>query len=411
MRIYASEAHDKLFDKINNNKIILSSKLEKKINFSKADKLDNDLYPLDCILVSTGWNKNDDVFDKQETFSAKATPKNKQLNYMHDDAIIIGHILDAKVIDRSGKDLDSPNTDFDIAISSVVYKHYRDENKQEIVKSIISDIESKSNKWFVSMECFFDDFDYALIDASGNQKIVTRAESSAWLSKYLRAYGGDGKYQNFKIGRLLKNITFCGVAIVDAPANPRSIIYDSVTPFNSQGFIKIEGNVMDEIKKAMDEALAANKSLAQEVDSLKAVSEEKDKALAEIQAALQAKVQELESVKAELQKIFAEKKMVERKSKLSKCNVEDARADELVKKFENASDEIFEEILKLASSASSSGSKVAEETTEIKVEKTEVTETTASLKNEENKEEEKLNEALASFVANIKKNAIRRGKK
>ena len=51
-----------------------------------------DLYYLNSILVYTGWNKNDDVFDTKETWTAKDTPVNKQFNFMHDESDIIGHI-------------------------------------------------------------------------------------------------------------------------------------------------------------------------------------------------------------------------------------------------------------------------------------------------------------------------------
>jgi hypothetical protein len=58
-----------------------------------------DLYYLSSILVSTGWNKNDDVFDLGETWGAKDTPSDKQFNFMHDEADIIGHITGSVVLD------------------------------------------------------------------------------------------------------------------------------------------------------------------------------------------------------------------------------------------------------------------------------------------------------------------------
>ena len=44
-----------------------------------------DLYYLKSILVSTGWNKNDDVFDSKELWAAKNTPEDKPFNFMHNE--------------------------------------------------------------------------------------------------------------------------------------------------------------------------------------------------------------------------------------------------------------------------------------------------------------------------------------
>ena len=68
-----------------------------------------DLYYLSSILVSTGWNKNDDVFDLNETWGAKETPVDKQFNFMHDETDIIGHITGSVVLDSSGNEIDDIN--------------------------------------------------------------------------------------------------------------------------------------------------------------------------------------------------------------------------------------------------------------------------------------------------------------
>ena len=91
---------------------------------------------------------------------------------------------------------------------------------------IIAEIEE--GKWFVSMECLFAGFNYALLDEGGNGKILARDEESAFLTKHLRAYGGTGEYEGYKVGRALANISFSGKGLVAKPANPRSIIIKSV---------------------------------------------------------------------------------------------------------------------------------------------------------------------------------------
>jgi len=80
----------------------------------------------------------------------------------------------------------------------------------------------------------FKGFDYGLInEATGEYKILSRSNQTSFLTKYLRSYGGTGKYDNYKIGRVLRNITFSGKGYVDKPANPDSII------FNRDNFVNL----------------------------------------------------------------------------------------------------------------------------------------------------------------------------
>ena len=72
----------------------------KAVSFENKDQFD--LYYLNSILVSTGWNKNDDVFDIEEAWAAKESPVHKQFNFMHDESDIIGHITGSVVLDENG---------------------------------------------------------------------------------------------------------------------------------------------------------------------------------------------------------------------------------------------------------------------------------------------------------------------
>ena len=76
------------------------------------------------------------------------------------------------------------------------------------------------------MECLFPNFDYALTAPDGSTKVVSRDEASAFLTKHLRSYGGSGEYQNYRVGRLLRNLSFSGKGLVSKPANPRSVILE-----------------------------------------------------------------------------------------------------------------------------------------------------------------------------------------
>ena len=54
---------------------------------------DKDLYYTQSILVSTTWNKNDDIFNKEEVWNAKDTPQHKPTNIEHQETQIVGHIV------------------------------------------------------------------------------------------------------------------------------------------------------------------------------------------------------------------------------------------------------------------------------------------------------------------------------
>lgn len=191
---------------------------------------DEDLYYVQSILVSSSWNKNDDIFDKAEVWNARNTPEHKPTNLEHDENTIIGHIISNWPITEDGILIDE-NTPIEnlpekyhILTGSVIYKGFSNPELRERSLKLISEIENQIK--YVSMECFFRGFDYGVLDKqSGKYNILNRNEDTAYLTKYLRAYGGIGEHQNYKIGRVLRNITFTGKGFVDKPANEDSIIF------------------------------------------------------------------------------------------------------------------------------------------------------------------------------------------
>lgn len=197
---------------------------------SLASYDDSDLYYVQSILVSSNWNKNDDIFDPQEVWAARNTPEDKPTNLEHDEGTIIGHITSNWPITEDGILIDE-NTPIEnlpekyhILTGSVIYKGFSNQELRNRSIKLIEEIESGTK--FVSMECFFNGFDYGLINEStGEYKVLARNNDTAYLTKYLRAYGGDGKHESYKIGRVLRNITFSGKGFVDKPANPESIIF------------------------------------------------------------------------------------------------------------------------------------------------------------------------------------------
>ena len=218
---------------------------------TKAAKEDKDIHHVYSILVTTSWNKNDDVFSKDEVWAAKNTPKYKPTNLEHDEKQIVGGIIDSWAVDNNfgliDKNIDNNSLPehYHILVSSVIYKQWQDPSYQKRALDLIQQIEAGDK--YVSMECLFHGFDYAVVAPDGNHHTVPRNNETAFLTRHLRAYGGGGSYQDHQVGRLLRNITFSGKGFVDKPANPESIIFDKnkVFEFNSAS-VSSENMFLDE---------------------------------------------------------------------------------------------------------------------------------------------------------------------
>lgn len=360
---------------------------------AKATNKDQfDLHYLKTVLVTTGWNKNDDVFLVDEVFASRNTPEDKPFNYEHNEKDIIGHITDNYVIDDSGKvissEKDLPNK-IHIVTNAVLYKSWSDKELAERMESIIKEI--GEGKWFVSMEALFPTFDYAVIDKSGAQKILKRNKETASLTKHLRIYGGSGEYDGYKLGRVLRNITFCGKGLVKKPANPDSIIFteasllkfDTKTVLSSAASLKekegdnkmsltLEDSIKQnaELTKKLDEALARLRLVDEEkikadMDRVKAEiasRDEKINKLNESVATAEKAKSDLEKVQEEtskklaqavedLSKIRAEQLKMSRIQALKNAGMNDEQAVAEFEKFASVDDKVFESVVKLAQSA------------------------------------------------------------
>jgi len=207
-----------------------------KLGLARASHMDDDLFCTKSILATTNWNLNDDVFDVAETWMARHTPTHKPTNIEHDENRLVGHITDTWAIDTKGNTIPENTTidnlpnPFHLANGAVIYTNFEGEGLIEQTEKLIAGI--RSGEKFVSMEVLFCDFGYSIITPEDECHIVARGSDTAYLTKHLRAYGGVGEYEGCKIGRVLKNMTFCGKGYVDKPANPESIIFNSQTNFS-----------------------------------------------------------------------------------------------------------------------------------------------------------------------------------
>ena len=352
---------------------------------------DSDLYYVQSILVTSSWNKNDDIFDKEEVWLARNTPEDKPTNLEHDEGTIIGHITSNWPITEDGI-LINENTPIEnlpdkyhILTGSVIYKAFTNPDLKERSDKLIAEIEDGQK--YVSMECFFKGFDYGLVNKStGEYKVLARNDNTAYLTKYLRSYGGMGEHDNHKIGRVLRNITFSGKGFVNKPANPDSIIFTkelvniglekkitqknedlsiagvSINQSNSNvenitmiletevTELKTKVEAMQDCSEAVKDAQTAASTLQEKTVELENTIKANETALADLQSALEA------ANLANLEKEEAAKKMKEEMAKkeeeMSKVKSELDTISEIVAVYKTKEEEMLKKEKKMKRMAS-----------------------------------------------------------
>ncbi len=228
------------------------------------------------------------------------------------------------------------------------------------------------------MECLFANFDYSVLDNNGNARIITRSEESAFLTKHLRAYGGTGEYEGYKIGRSLRDISFSGKGLVSKPANPRSVILDSSKAFSakkeeysisnvSKGDINmsdtnlekqladLQGELassQEQVKTTKAEVESVTQEFTDKVSTLESSLAERETAIkafeekvASLEEAIAAKDKELSELSTAMKDMQKKEKDRMRKEKLVMAGFEDAEAEESVSLYDALSDEAFEAVV------------------------------------------------------------------
>ena len=340
-----------LLDKNIDERVIEEAKIKSKSSLEQSIALNQDQFDLHyiySILATTGWNRNDDVFDKYEMWSARSTAEDKPFNKSHDPNTIIGHITGNVVVDenyelvKENAEIDNLPEKFHILTSAVLYKHIssRDAKLTEDTKSLIEEI--AEGKWFVSMEALFSNFDYALVDASGGERIVSRNEETSFLSKHLRSYGGKGEYDGSRIGRVMRNLTFSGKGLVENPGNPESIIFkqeDSVI-FKGLAETNPSVNLLVTSSRKGESSMSDNneqvRTLEAQVAKLEARLRDMD------EEKVQAQISELEKSCAD-----KDAEITELKSQVAEISEANANSDKSIEELSNAkaeSDKIAAEL-------------------------------------------------------------------
>ena len=292
---------------------------------AKASAEDDDVFKVYSILVSTSWNKNDDVFSPEEVWASRETPMYKPTNLEHDEKVIVGNIIGNWPVDKNfdllGNEIENKDLPdvYHILVASVIYRQWQDPEYKARSEQLIREIQSGQK--CVSMECIFKGFDYAVESPNGEYHVVARGENTAFLTQHLRAYGGGGVYQDHKVGRLLRNITFSGKGFVANPANPDSVIFNSDRDFPFSKASCIDGLCFN--KKGVSNNVVENPISEPKQES--EMSDYLEKEVADLKVAL-------DSSKAEVKELT---------EKLSEASVKEyeAQIEELKASLENVETE------------------------------------------------------------------------
>ena len=273
-----------------------------------------DLHYIYTILATTGWNRNDDVFDSEEMWGARNTAEDKPFNKGHDPNNIIGHITGNAVVDenyelvKNDSEIDFLPNKFHILTSAVIYKHIssRDRKLTEETEKLLQEI--SEGKWFVSMEALFSDFDYAMVNPDGQSNIIARNEETAFLTKHLKCYGGDGDYNGTRVGRMMRNLTFSGKGLVENPGNPESIIFkeEDNTIFKGVAMSTSDVNLLVTSSSKGESSMSDNN---EQIQSLKAKVE-----------TLQARLKDLDEEKVQAQISELEKSCADKDAEITELN-------------------------------------------------------------------------------------------
>jgi hypothetical protein len=227
----------------------------------KVPDLENqkDLMKMVSILLSTGINRNDDVFLPSEVLPVRNTGAHKPVNLEHDPTKIVGHLIRTYATEKSGKKVPDGKKPkgkaFDITTESVLYSF--------LFPGLAKDIRERadSDSLFVSVEVWFTEFDFLV----GSKIIKRTSETASVLEPKLKISGGPGFFEGQRLGRVLRNMIIGGMGIVRDPANPESIV-KSVSGFNSEVVQDIENEVVS--TQVMGDIFADSTPELEEVDNV-----------------------------------------------------------------------------------------------------------------------------------------------
>lgn len=342
-----------------------------------AAPADATLYQLHSLVVSTGFNRNGHFFPSEDLWAARGTLAHKPFNLEHAKDDIIGHSLRSWGVDAALNPLDEgggPPAAFHLMDESVIYL-YRPGPRGEALAATLDDLER--GLYWVSMECLFLDFDYAVGHSPTGEftdvvspQVVKRTAATAHLTKYLRTVKradgsrGPGRLPDGRlIGQALRQITFVGKGLVKVPANPASAVYTPGGRLLSGALPSAEGvfddpvystavtptgrdmtpeQMQDELKRLMAEAAAANATVEVAAKAKESAEAAHAAALADLTKQLDAVKAELAAANDKLATAALERKKADRAQKVAVAfRLDEAKAAELADNLMPLTDEAF----------------------------------------------------------------------
>lgn len=284
----------------------------------------NDTYPISSILVSSIINKNGDCFSGGELIKAFKTCSFKPINWEHKGSEFSeNHNIGVMVHPSLKKGTDPHNL---FSLEEEEYSFFSNDVSGQVhirqdgiiwgfyFPSYVEKVEQSLNLFdnlCVSMECFFNDFGYALTDTEGNVKLLNRSERNAEYSWHLKCYGGSGEIvedgQVYIISRWLKDITFSGQGLTYNPANTLGlkklsvILKDNLTIKADDNLVKINDSVYNNLTQiiASSDLNSEIKQMAETIEVTKA-NDQKEQDLNTLLAQKGLEIVGLTSVNAEL---------------------------------------------------------------------------------------------------------------
>lgn len=211
-----------------------------------------DLQYFSAVFVSSGENLNKAYFLPSELVAAEGTIVAKALDVEHKEEEIIGHIYDRAFITKDGEkvninDLNSLETsslddkELHIVIAGIIYKNRFPNIAQEVA----------DNKWKVSMECYYQNFDVKIGDMILSQReaktLGLACEDDTIYGKLAKVIKKGAEVASGEIARVLRNICFSGCGIVKKPANPPSVILETAKEKEEDKVVDVAETVDEEV--------------------------------------------------------------------------------------------------------------------------------------------------------------------
>lgn len=202
------------------------------IELPKDGEKQPDLLYFSAIFVSSGENLNHAYFLPSELVAAEGTIINKALDIEHKEDEIIGHIYERAYMDKEGNSLELAQLsskekgalneqEMHIAIAGIVYKNRFPNLADEVA----------NGGWFVSMECYYQDFDIKVGELILNRKeadaLGLASEDDTVFGKIAKVLKNGSEIAAGKLARVLRGVAFSGCGVVKNPANPPSVILET----------------------------------------------------------------------------------------------------------------------------------------------------------------------------------------